>query len=914
MKLSEFTGDMEVIQKLATFPNADDGLTAEQLKAKFDQAPAALKEYINNTLVPAVRKLQSKGGSLVVTVADGVADKSLAEILAAAEEQRHVVLLFGGMRMGLLNINNARAVFTTVLQDGRMTANAVMASDGTVTVQSFSLASQSDVSKVAKTYTVLVFPGGDGYTTDDGIDDILAACESSATVVCDVELDGEHAYLRLPLVKYNATAAYFGAVFDGKEYLVTITADGVTLEVLESAGQPGKDGADGKDGEDYVLTNEDKQEIAEMAAELVDVPDSGGNVDLTGYATEEFVKNKIEEAELGGEEVDLSGYAQKSELPTKVSELENDAGYLTEHQDISGKADQTEVDSLASNQSALSARMDSFTKLGEGSTTGDAELMDARVDCEGNIWKNAGGHIRGITEKIIDACCDKEVIEGGNYNLLKPSECTYSSRLQNDVEEIVSSTNNNLVTGWFPVTYGKYYCVSCYASDLGTRTHLRGAFTRIQLKLADGTIKLYALGAYPEISVSNGPVYGVDDENAVYMRGQIQLKANSSSSTADISTSDKLKALEPMIVEGNTAEEAHSNSVNFAYLDGDVEIPGEVNYKPKLEKRLEMLENWDKHLVYEAQKRVSYDWRIPFIDVFNKVGLGSKHIIPGTYDVWGGTGNDLTQKEIMMEDGIHPNTGNGVTKMYAQAIIPQLKAIPPLYSADSQHEDWNGKTMLWMGSSIPAGSDADGATYPAITASKLGATCTNIARGSSCVRINSSAGNYENMAYTHFLRSLSRTTAEADLAQANWDNIKVNITSAASTISASDLAIMKEHSFESLLLPYLNGTHPMPDLFVIDHGHNDRRPVGVDGKQDLLVKPTLENIASGVLAEDTYMTDNNYANLKTAFNDDLSKIGDIESFAASLNRNCFVGAVNFIITLIYRYNPKARIVIISDYD
>jgi hypothetical protein len=66
---------------------------------------------------------------------------------------------------------------------------------------------------------------------------------------------------------------------------------------------------------------------------------SGGNVDLTGYATEEFVKNKIAEAELGGEEVDLSGYAQKSELPTKVSQLENDEGYLTEHQDISGKLD-----------------------------------------------------------------------------------------------------------------------------------------------------------------------------------------------------------------------------------------------------------------------------------------------------------------------------------------------------------------------------------------------------------------------------------------------------------------------------------------------------------------------------------------------------------------------------------------------
>ncbi len=41
----------------------------------------------------------------------------------------------------------------------------------------------------------------------------------------------------------------------------------------------------------------------------------------------------------GGGRVDLTGYAQKSELPTKVSQLENDKGYLTEHQDISGKLD-----------------------------------------------------------------------------------------------------------------------------------------------------------------------------------------------------------------------------------------------------------------------------------------------------------------------------------------------------------------------------------------------------------------------------------------------------------------------------------------------------------------------------------------------------------------------------------------------
>lgn len=41
-------------------------------------------------------------------------------------------------------------------------------------------------------------------------------------------------------------------------------------------GEPGKDGEDGQpgaDGKDYILTDTDKQEIAEQAAQLVDVPD-----------------------------------------------------------------------------------------------------------------------------------------------------------------------------------------------------------------------------------------------------------------------------------------------------------------------------------------------------------------------------------------------------------------------------------------------------------------------------------------------------------------------------------------------------------------------------------------------------------------------------------------------------------------
>lgn len=52
-----------------------------------------------------------------------------------------------------------------------------------------------------------------------------------------------------------------------------------TNEALAQAKASGE--FNGKDGQDYVLTHDDKTEIAEMAAELVEVPDSGGNVDVT---------------------------------------------------------------------------------------------------------------------------------------------------------------------------------------------------------------------------------------------------------------------------------------------------------------------------------------------------------------------------------------------------------------------------------------------------------------------------------------------------------------------------------------------------------------------------------------------------------------------------------------------------------
>lgn len=54
----------------------------------------------------------------------------------------------------------------------------------------------------------------------------------------------------------------------------------------------------------------------------------------------------------------------------------------------------------------LKARMDQFTSLQEGSTTGDAELIDGRIGYDGKVYDNIGGAIRGQVGELKGDLCE----------------------------------------------------------------------------------------------------------------------------------------------------------------------------------------------------------------------------------------------------------------------------------------------------------------------------------------------------------------------------------------------------------------------------------------------------------------------------------------------------------------------------
>lgn len=127
-------------------------------------------------------------------------------------------------------------------------------------------------------------------------------------------------------------------------------------------------------------------------------------------ATEEFASangGKIDSIKVNGQNLTIEEKSVNIKVPTKTSELSNDSGFLTEQQDISGKADLTQVVRHDEAQSlSESAKAQARTNIGAGTSNFDGQfssLSDAPTTLKGY------GITDGITPTEVDTKISAEI-------------------------------------------------------------------------------------------------------------------------------------------------------------------------------------------------------------------------------------------------------------------------------------------------------------------------------------------------------------------------------------------------------------------------------------------------------------------------------------------------------------------------
>lgn len=129
--------------------------------------------------------------------------------------------------------------------------------------------------------------------------------------------------------------------------------------------------------------------------------------------------SKEKEWEVGG-----SGLTEedKQEINNSLLELKS----KIDNQDKKIDENSSQIDE---NMNLLNARMDTFTKLEEGSTTGDAELKDIRVGADGEIYESAGEAVRKQVDNLKSGLIYKKMNEqysvgDSSQSPTYPFECT----------------------------------------------------------------------------------------------------------------------------------------------------------------------------------------------------------------------------------------------------------------------------------------------------------------------------------------------------------------------------------------------------------------------------------------------------------------------------------------------------------
>lgn len=175
--------------------------------------------------------------------------------------------------------------------------------------------------------------------------------------------------------------------------------------------------------------------------------DASGNVITSTYETKEDATTKLNEA--------------KSYTDIEIDKLSDTVAFIdsTDNESVSDANNTLTtahiVDGLNSSSSSmvLSAKQgkvlnERINTLEDGSTTGDAELEDARIDKDGNTHDNVGEHIRNVTSQLSSEIADLTIVNqngGGALKIWAGSQAEYDALLvkEEDTVYLIDGTTSS---------------------------------------------------------------------------------------------------------------------------------------------------------------------------------------------------------------------------------------------------------------------------------------------------------------------------------------------------------------------------------------------------------------------------------------------------------------------------------------
>lgn len=140
-----------------------------------------------------------------------------------------------------------------------------------------------------------------------------------------------------------------------------------------------------------------------------------------------------------------------------TNQFNEDWGVLENRINTTLETQNTKINSIQTQQTTLSQRMDTFTSLSEGSTTGDAELQDIRVGANGVTYNNAGDAVRGQYSQLKEDLSELESSVLKTVNLINVDELLENKYYDLTNGVLTMGNGKTMSTPLIQVTSGTYY-------------------------------------------------------------------------------------------------------------------------------------------------------------------------------------------------------------------------------------------------------------------------------------------------------------------------------------------------------------------------------------------------------------------------------------------------------------------------